>query len=220
MANHYGIDVYTNSTNTSNPLPWDPSVANIYGQMFYNVNDDPNAAPDFFINQPTVQVTPGQTIAIFAVSRVNGIFRGSVKLRSNDPDDDPIFDPNFLAAPEDKIVLAKALNKTLQIIQKLGLTLNPNPCVAGSNCSNELETMNTFLLAGFGGEGYHGSATAAINNVTDPYSLAVKGTRGLYVLDASIMPLTPAGNPQATIYAVSERGILLIIADLLAKRIF
>jgi len=60
---------------------------------------------------------------------------------------------------------------------------------------------------------YHPCGTAAIGSVTDPETLAVKGTQGLYVLDTSIFPTTPAANTQATMYAVAEKGILMIIAD-------
>jgi len=178
------------------------------------VNDNPNATPEFDINLITANTLPPTILAAFSINRLNGTFRGNVTLRSNDPDDDPILNPNYLSSDIDKQVLANALNKTLQVVQNIGgMVVVDDPCAApGSNCSNELATLNTYILSGAGNVGYHASGTAAIcNNVTDPYTLHAKGTRGLYVLDASIFPYTPVANSQSTTYAVAERGIRLII---------
>ena len=43
--------------------------------------------------------------------------------------------------------------------------------------------------------------------------LRVYGTKGLRVCDASIMPLHISAHPQATIYAIGEKGAAIIIED-------
>lgn len=48
-----------------------------------------------------------------------------------------------------------------------------------------------------------------LGGVVDPL-LRVYGTAKLRVCDASIIPLIPRANPQATVYAFAERGAKLI----------
>lgn len=43
--------------------------------------------------------------------------------------------------------------------------------------------------------------------------LRVYGVRGLRVCDASVMPLHIASHPQATIYAIGEKGASMILED-------
>lgn len=42
------------------------------------------------------------------------------------------------------------------------------------------------------------------------HNLIVHGTRNLRVVDASVMPITPRGNPQSSVYAIAERAADLI----------
>lgn len=43
--------------------------------------------------------------------------------------------------------------------------------------------------------------------------LMVYGTTNVRVVDASIMPIIPRGNPQSTVYSVAERAADLIKGD-------
>jgi len=209
LADHYGVDVLT--TNVSGSLPFDPSMPSATAQMFWNINDDPNATPNFDINLVITMLAPPELEAFWSVNILNGTFRGNVTLRSANPDDDPLYNPNFLGTDVDKEVMAKSLNLDLQLINATGgQILISDPCNA-TNCNTDLQRLNTYLLAAPNGAGYHVSGTAAIGKVTSPNSLKVYGTHGLYVSDTSVFPYTPCANTQSTTYAVSERGIKLII---------
>jgi len=81
----------------------------------------------------------------------------------------------------------------------------------GANCSNTTGIFNAYLP--LMGTGYHYSGTNEIGKVVSPNTMAVYGTTGLYVLDASVFPLSPGVNIQLTTYAVAEKGIEMIIAD-------
>lgn len=47
--------------------------------------------------------------------------------------------------------------------------------------------------------------------------LRVYGTKNLRVVDASVLPIVPRGNPQSTVYAIAERAVDLIREDLQGK---
>jgi len=206
LVDHFSIAVTAVSGLTTLP-----PVPDLYGQVFWNVLDSPLLPPDFSINVPVVNV--GIELAIFTATRVYAESRGTVTLASNNPDADPIVNPNYLSTLTDQLVTAAAINKTVQIVNELGLFLTSNPC-ASADCSTLEKLLNAWLAeTSTITPGYHFSGTAAIGTVTDPVSLRVTGTTGLYVLDASIFPLTPGENTQSTTYAVAERGIELIIQD-------
>jgi len=210
LADHFGIEIQT--INASSPLPpQGPSVPGNTGMIYWNVQDDPNGTTNFDINLGLFTFVPPTTWATWSSNIFNGTFRGNVTLRSANPDDDPIYNPNWIGPAVDQQLLAKLLNLTLQMINATGgLTQLDNPCSA-TNCNTDLQRLTTYLLASQYNPGYHVSGTAAIGKVTSPHSLKVFGTHGLYVLDTSIFPYTPCGNTQSTTYAVSERGIKLII---------
>jgi choline dehydrogenase-like flavoprotein len=83
--------------------------------------------------------------------------------------------------------------------------------------ANDLEAAKEFIRAE-GSSNYHYCGTCAImprefGGVVDE-RLLVHGTSNLRVVDASIFPVIPLGNTQATVYAVAEKAADIVRQDL------
>ncbi|KAK8129529.1 GMC oxidoreductase [Apiospora kogelbergensis] len=60
---------------------------------------------------------------------------------------------------------------------------------------------------------YHGHGTCAMGKVVEPSSLRVCGVQGLYVADASVIPVVLGSHIQAAVYALAEQAAVLIAQD-------
>jgi len=179
------------------------------------VLDNPLFHNNFGINLLNEPTATGGTAAFFGTNIGYTNSFGTAKLSSANPDAFLNVNPNYLSFPGDKLTMALAINSTLQVIEKMGLVLDPNPCNA-TNCETILGRLDTFLLNLMCGIGDHWTSTAAMGRVTDPSTLKVYGTTGLYVIDASALPVAPDENTQNTVYAFAERASDLLIADRIA----
>lgn len=148
--------------------------------------------------------------------------RGSVSLRSTNPDDPPIIKPNYLSAEEDVTKMVTAINILEDILETKPFKDNkasfvylkwndcPSPPEGNENrASNEYWACfaRHVTFAGLSGTG-----TASIGRVVDE-KLRVYRTKNLRVVDSSVIPLTPSGNSGATVMAVAEKGADIILAD-------
>ena len=134
--------------------------------------------------------------------------RGSIRLRSPDPADKPLIQPNYLSAPNDQHVMIEAL----RLARRLGRTapfqdLVLEELAPGPNLVDD-DALLGFLRA-TGTTVYHPCGTCRMGSddqaVTDP-QLRVRGIAGLRVVDASVMPLIPSVNIQPAVMMVAERA--------------
>jgi choline dehydrogenase len=141
---------------------------------------------------------------------------GFVALRSNNPLDSPIIQPNFFEHENDKTTLLKGLKKTMELADATAFKIYS---VAGlhhparhateeellAHISKSLETL------------YHPVGTCKMGKdemavVND--KLQVHGLSGLRIMDASIMPTIVSGNTNAACIMIGEKGADLIKGSL------
>ena len=140
---------------------------------------------------------------------------GWVRSRSADPTVPADFQPNYLADPTDLAAMVEALDAVQDLVATSAyadLAEGPiTPPVAMTSRQHRMRFVRENI-----GSFFHCAGTARIGTdemaVVDP-SLAVRGLQGLWVADASVMPVIPTANTQAPTVAIAERAADLLRAD-------
>jgi len=123
--------------------------------------------------------------------------RGSVRLASAGIGQPPLIDPGFFRAGRDLDRMEAGLAILRQVAGSLpGTELDPG---AGLR-SYARRTVESY---------FHPAGTCALGTVVDG-DLRVHGISGLRVADASVIPLLPNANPNATVLAIAERAAQLV----------
>jgi choline dehydrogenase len=133
--------------------------------------------------------------------------RGTLRLASPQPFTPPSIDPRYGSNPIDLLVLREAINFNTRLIATESMSLLLPTFSSPRATSTDDEIME--YIRARGQTEYHPSGSAAMmplemGGVVDP-ELLVYGTRNLRVVDASVMPLVPAGHLQAVVYGVAEK---------------
>ena len=137
--------------------------------------------------------------------------RGTVRLASPDMRDDPVIDPNFFGDARDLQTLVRGVEISLRILQ--APAMQP---YAGAPVRPPAEQPGEVLAERIRAEAatiYHPVGTCRMGAdeaaVLDPL-LRVRGTEGLRVVDASVMPTLVSGNTAAPSAMIGERAAQLI----------
>ncbi|SOE23543.1 choline dehydrogenase [Spirosomataceae bacterium TFI 002] len=138
--------------------------------------------------------------------------RGFVKLASTNPSDQPIIQPNFLEAEEDRMVLLNAGKKALEVMHSKAFSKHMDRLVMPPDTSSD-DTIMQHILKQVETV-YHPVGTCKMGNddmaVVDD-KLCVYGIENLRVIDASIMPTIISGNTNAAVYMIAEKGADMIL---------
>ncbi|RHZ50658.1 GMC family oxidoreductase [Aspergillus thermomutatus] len=158
---------------------------------------------------------PGNYISIMVLHN-HPFSRGSVHISSSNAADKPIYDPKLLSHPLDLEILARHT----QFLERIVATEPFKSLLKGprmpentndlSDLDRAKEVVKERLFTCFHPAGTCAMLPREMGGVVDD-RLKVYGTRNLRVVDASVFPLEPTGNIQATVYAVAERAADLII---------
>ncbi|KAF7196018.1 Dehydrogenase citC [Pseudocercospora fuligena] len=139
--------------------------------------------------------------------------RGTVHIKSSNPDDHPAVDPAFLKHEADVDVLAaglKMLGKVEQsshLSDKISKRLFPYPDKDMSSTEQMKDAVRDICMSE-----YHACGSVAMGDAVDT-KLKVKGTSNIRVVDASIFPNHVSGNIVSSVYAVAEKAADLIKED-------
>jgi choline dehydrogenase len=146
--------------------------------------------------------------------------RGWLKLRSADPFDYPLIQPNYLSTQKD-IDEAIAGNRMLRALVKARplADIITEELVPGAHLQGDEALLDDFRKRA--DTVYHPCSTCmmgpdAATSVVDA-RLRVHGVEGLRVIDASIFPTITSGNINAPTVMVAEKGASMILEDRRAK---
>jgi choline dehydrogenase len=149
----------------------------------------------------------GGAIAL-SVAVVKPDSRGTLTLRSVDPHEQPEIDCNYLAEDRDArrmlegVTLARRIGRNPALAQFLELEILPGDAVGDDQLLDAIASN----LASYG----HPTGTVPMGGPQVPWAVvdshgAVKGTDGLRVVDASIMPVVPSVALNPTTIMIAER---------------
>jgi choline dehydrogenase len=199
------------------PVP--PPNNNLLEAQMFAKSDSRRLGPDL---QPLFMAIPyygeGFTGPADGYSLTAGIIRpasrGYLKLRSTNPADPPILDPNYLAEEADVEALVTALKICREIGHARALDeWNAGEVWPGKNATSEKDLREYVRQSA---STYHhqvGTCKMGIDalSVVDP-ELRVYGVEGLRVADASIMPAVTSGNTNAPSIMIGEKAADMIKA--------
>ena len=139
--------------------------------------------------------------------------RGFVSLKSTDPQDTPLIQPNSLSAKADLATLREGVRIARRLVAQpafdpyRGEELNPGPQARSDDEIDDFIRRTAITI-------YHPVGTARMGN--DPLavvdaSLRVRGLEGLRVVDAAVMPTLVGGNTNAPVIMIAEKASDMIL---------
>ncbi len=196
-----------------------PMTTLLTGNVLFTRTREGAGVPDLQLNftpsipAPLAPVLPdlGGPACIFLPILVQPESRGEVSLRSANPADAPVVDPNYLKEEADVDTLVKAarlvrdLAKTKAFGELGGDELMPG---VAADLPGFVRAQSTTL--------WHPAGTCKMGTdkmaVVDP-QLKVHGVKGLRVADASVMPTVTSGNTVAACYMIGEKAADIILSQ-------
>ncbi|RDJ05774.1 GMC family oxidoreductase [Rhizobium grahamii] len=182
-------------------------------------NDRPSiqmfCVPTVYLDRDVMGTEPGDGVTINSLL-LRPKARGSVTLASSDPFDNPIVDTQIFGHPDDLRLTMAGFRFARTVLDASpmrdlidreifpGAEVTSDEAVA-AHCKRTVKT------------GYHPVGTCKMGKDTDQEAvldtnLRVRGTHGLRVVDASLMPTIVSGNTNAAVMAAAGKAACLLLA--------
>jgi choline dehydrogenase len=148
---------------------------------------------------------PGITISVYQEKPSS---RGSVNIKSNDPNEELEIDINYLNTKHDVESLVASLKLTRKVMNSKSMSsfLKEEIC-PGVGVENEKQIAS--FARSTGSTIYHQCGTCKMGNDIDSVvssNLIVHSMKNLRIADASIMPNIVSGNTNATVMMIAEKA--------------
>jgi choline dehydrogenase-like flavoprotein len=154
-----------------------------------------------------------------SVANLRPTSRGFVRLRSADPADKPMIQPNYLSTPEDKQVAADSIRVARKIIAQPALQqFRPEEYLPGPQVRDDNDASLAKAAGDIGTTIFHPVGTAKMGRREDRMAvvderLRLIGLENLRVIDASVMPAITSGNTNSPTMMIAEKGAMMIAQD-------
>nr|CAD7434686.1 unnamed protein product [Timema monikensis] len=149
--------------------------------------------------------------------------RGYIKIKSKDPFEHPLINPNYFSEEYDIKILLKGLQYGIDFLksktfQELGYRLNTSPMQGCSKHEFGSEPYWRCVIKKYSRTNYHLGGSCKMGPASDQdavvdSSLRVYNVTNLRVIDASIMPFVISGNTNAPTMMIAEKGADMIKRD-------
>ncbi|KXN84480.1 Choline dehydrogenase, mitochondrial [Leucoagaricus sp. SymC.cos] len=174
--------------------------------------EDTSSGPDAVHIEMVLGAIAGSYNA--GISMISPASRGTLKLQSNNPFDDPLIDPNFYDSEVDILIAREGVKAVFRYAEAPAMK-NITTGVLGplANITSEEDIDN--IVRDGSMSAWHPIGTASTSpihadwGVVDP-DLLVKKVSGLRIIDASIMPYVPCAHTQTAVYLIAERASDLV----------
>jgi choline dehydrogenase len=197
------------------PLTMAPSQLGIF---LRSEPSQPHADLEFHV-QPLSLKAFGEPLDPFdaitlSVCHLNPTSRGSVQLRSPDPQAAPRITPAYLSTAEDRRIAALALRAVRRLAGQAALArYSPEECTPGATLVSDAALADA--AGAIGTTIFHPVGTTRMGRDDDPGAvldarLRVRGVSGLRVVDAGAMPLIPSGNTATPTLMLAEKAARFI----------
>ncbi|MGD9767225.1 MAG: GMC family oxidoreductase [Pseudorhodoplanes sp.] len=154
-----------------------------------------------------------------SVANLRPTSRGSIRLKSREPDGKPAIQPNYLSTPEDRRVAADSIRVARRIVAQPALQqYRPVEYLPGAQLRDDDAAGLEKAAGDIGTTIFHPVGTAKMGRADDPLAvvderLRVFGLANLRVADASVMPAITSGNTNSPTIMIAEKAAAMIHED-------